>query len=70
MATKARHTDIRNAPGHYGRPVYKLSYYSQQINARAIATFETRAEAVGFMAVGQREGWMEKPAISHEATHF
>lgn len=59
----------RDSPGHYGRPQFKVSYYSQRINAGAIVTFETRHEAVGYVAIGAREGWMERPMVGYRGSY-
>lgn len=51
---------------HYGYPRFEVSYYSQRINAGAFQTFETRHEAIGCIARGMREGWIERPTITYE----
>lgn len=63
------HRADMNSCGHYGRPQYKVGFYSEQINARAMATFETRHEAVGYVAQATREGWMKRPAIGYRESY-
>lgn len=58
-----------NSCGHYGRPQFKVSFYSERFNARAMAAFESRHEAVGYVAQASREGWMKRPSIGYRESY-
>lgn len=55
--------------GYYGRPRFKLTYYSNGINAWAYKTFETRHEAVGEKAKLERRGRAEMTEIKYEESY-
>lgn len=58
--------ELLNAGGYYGRPRWKLQYYSNGIRARAFKSFETREEAENVRDGLLRIGEAESPEESRE----
>lgn len=55
----------RVTSGEYGRPQYRVSFYSEHINAHAFATFPSRHDAVGYIVSELRRGMMKRPTLKY-----